>query len=34
MTSVTLHVYDVANTENENLNDFLKVLHLDYRIYW
>lgn len=25
MACVTLHVYDVANTENENLNGFLKV---------
>lgn len=29
MAGVTLHVYDVANTENENLNGFLKVLLLD-----
>lgn len=27
MACVTLHVYDVANTENENLNGFLKVVN-------
>ena len=27
MATVTLHVYDIANTDNENLNSFLKFVN-------